>query len=532
MPQDRTSRSLRASPIVRIRGQKTFKYPDPRLGIGDCETLKNVNLTPQGTAQRRYGYEKYNSTQITETSVAVPVTGLLQQKFTNATELQIEVAGTKVYTDDGTTRSPVTGTAEVANSADVRYRFAFIDNYVYATGGTTRPFRVTSTGNAAVLPATIPFATAAGDYCKDFEVHRNILLALHTKENGTVFPTRVRWCDLNTDVFVIDPTVWPDTNRFEVYDEGAPIVGASDNFGRLLVFKEDGVYPCMLEFNSGSIDLRLIENESYRGFAPIARNSILSRPEFTWVVAKDGAYVVLPSSSGTGMDVRKVTEPIQDDWNSDLSQSRLQYAMSWVREKDHQVRTLMSKTGSSSHDTVLVWNWQTNDLWFDEYAATVNYGASFRVSGDEYDFLGSTGGYVYKGNTGDDDDGTAISWEMKTAPYDMRPTDEDMSLQGRNKDVKHARVYFREAGNAGVVDFDVIINEGVKLKRSTQLDMTITTKYNTGLTYNSGLVYPGGPTLSKSFFVNRLLETAAFRFRGTGRANITGVACEWIPLEP
>lgn len=531
MPESRVTRSLVTSPIVRIRGRKSYTYPDRRLFPGDSDVLKNVMINTQGTITRRNGYELFNDDQITELSTAKAIVGLHEQKFTDGTIRKIEVAGTKVYTDDGTTRTDVTGTAEVEDDTNARYRFAFIGNYVFATGGTTRPWRITNTGNAAVLANTIPFAQASGDYCKDFVVHRNILLALNTKENGTLFPTRVRWCDLNTNVFTIDPTVWPDINRFEIYAEGAPIVGGSDNFGRLLIFKEDGLYPCVLNFNLGFIELVLKEAESYKGFQPIARNSILSRPQFTWVVAKDGAYIVAPSGSGTGLGVQLVTGDIQQAWNTELSPSMLQYAVSWVREKDFQVRTLLASAGSSTFDRVLVWNYQSNDLWFEEYAGDINYGTLQRISSEEFDFLGDNDGYVYTGDTGDTDNGAVISWEAKVSPYDMRPGPEDIGQTGKVKDLKHARIYFREAAQAGIVDVTFILNEGGKGSRSTQLDLGPSIQYNEGWQYNSGLVWPGGSTRSKSFFINRLAETVGVKMTGTGRVNVSGTSFEWMPIE-
>jgi len=171
------------SPIFGVGGQQTTFYPfaDPQK----CEALSNIELTERGTADRRYGYGKYNSNQITEAAAAKAITGLLQQKFTNATTRNFVIAGTKIYAADTTTAwasLDVTGTAEVANSSDARIRTAFIDNQVFGTCGTVRPWVVGASGNAAVLASSIPFAQASGDFCKDFVVHRNVLVALNTKE--------------------------------------------------------------------------------------------------------------------------------------------------------------------------------------------------------------------------------------------------------------------------------------------------------------------------------------------------------------
>src|SRR3990167_4964194 len=392
--------SLVTSPIFRVRGKRTAFYPDVKPE--QCETLVNINLTERGTADRRNGYAKYNSNQITETAVAKAVTGLWQQTFTNAATRNVVVAGSKICAADTTTAwasLDVTGTAEVGDSASAMCRFAYIDNQVFGTDGSVRPWQVGQTGNAAILASTIQFAAASGGFCKDFVVHRNVLVALGTKESGTAFPTRVRWCDINRLTFVIDPTSWPDANRSEVYDEGAPIVGGCDAFGRLLVLKEDGLYPCYLDYSvdTGYLEFVISENQVYRGFSPVSRTGILSRPEFLWAVCRDGAYVIIPA--GEGFETKLATGDIQYDWLNNLNQSRLQYAVSYVRERDHQVRTLMSSTTSSSgFDLELVFDWQNGDVWFDEPGAALNYATTFKISSVEYDWKGSADGYVYQAN--------------------------------------------------------------------------------------------------------------------------------------
>lgn len=64
-----------------------------------------------------------------------------------------------------------------------------------------------------------------------------------------------------------------ENNRYELYEDGPAIVGAVDNFGRVLVFKRDGLYAGIIEYDVGFIEFRLLEQQTVRGFSPIAKSS-------------------------------------------------------------------------------------------------------------------------------------------------------------------------------------------------------------------------------------------------------------------
>ena len=131
MPRHEITQKTYTSPIVRVRGRSDYLYPHEKLTVEHCQTLEDINIDEQGAAEQRNGYEKYNSNQVAADAVGL---GLLQQKFTDTTTLQVEVFNNaKIYTDDGTTRSDKTGTAEVDTTATSLVRTAFIDNTIFGT---------------------------------------------------------------------------------------------------------------------------------------------------------------------------------------------------------------------------------------------------------------------------------------------------------------------------------------------------------------------------------------------------------------
>lgn len=515
MPLPQIEPDIFTSPqTYRIRGQSALIYPDPRLTPQHCVLLRNVNIGENSLATTRGGYDEYNTAQITESATGKAVTGLFQFPFKAGTK-QVEMAGTKIYADDGTTRTDLTNTAQT-DGAENRYRAVFMQNKMIATNGTDTP--VTWDGTVGATQIT-DFTGTPFTKCEDLVVHQNVLVALNTTESSVKQTTRARWCDVDGENFTVDVTSWPSSNRYEVYHEGAPIVGGCDFNGILLVFKSDGMYPTQLVADFGRIEMVILKEGVKRGFEPIAKHSILAHPQFAWVVARDGPYII-----GPDLSIRNVIRPhLQSDWDA-LSKERLQYAVSYIRQKDHQVRTLLSSSSTTGHDRILVYDWEEDSAWFDTLTTTPNYAASWIVSNTENDMFGSTDGYVYTGNSGTTDNGENINWEIKMAPNDF-------GLNNITKQIVKVDTIYRPLAGQRSISYEFIIDQNREPSISGTLDIAINLKWNTGLKWNSGLKWPGGLHATITTFVNRNVRTIQPRWYGNARASIVGYSAHLLPLE-
>ena len=349
--------------------------------------------------------------------------------------------------------------------------------------------------------------------CEDLVVHRNLLVALNTTEGGVNQPTRVRWCDVNTEFFTVDVTSWPENNRTEIYHDSAAIVGGCDFNGNLLIFKTDGMYPTQVFVNVGYLELRILETNVKRGFNPIAKNSIISHPLFAFFVARDGAYVV-----GPDLVPKNISLPIQNEWFNDLNQSRLKYAVSYVRQRDKQVRTLLAaSTTGAGFDRVMVWDWDTNDVWIDELPQAMNFGDSWILSDVEYDMLGSLDSYTHKGNDKDQssDNGTNILWLAKTAPNDL-------GLPGKVKNIIKVDTIYRPRPGQQNIAFSLVRDQGRDLPVTATLNIVISQKWNTGLDWNDGVTYPGGTEAVVTTFINRNAKQVQVQYSGDVDIEIIG----------
>jgi hypothetical protein len=238
-------------------------------------------------------------------------------------------------------------------------------------------------------------------------------------------------------------------------------------------------------------------------------------------VAREGLFVIRPDLS-----FELINEDDATEWFG-LNQNRLQYVQTHVRERDHQIRLLCSSsTNSSYHDRVLVWDWDSGDVWLDRPTVKRNYQASLISSNEELDWSAGGDGYLYKGNksTYTDDAGTAIPWQIKMVPNDL-------GLQNKNKKVLNLNIWYRKVSGAQSASYTVRIDEG----RQSSVTGTITVgtgqTWNTGLRWNNGLRWSGRVARRASIEINRVCETVTLELTGTNPLGIDGYTVEYGPLE-
>jgi len=509
------------SSMFRILGRRSrWVYPDPRLTPEHCETLNNVNISEAGIAQARFGTVKYSDTQLAAGEIA---TGLFTATFASGTTHNIVTTADKFYTDDGSTRTDKTGSAFTGTN-EQRFQFGFIKDKVIINNKKDMARYFDGSANTADLTDTrsgfdIPFTKAEG-----FFTHKNLLIFYGTTEGGVYKPTRLRWCDIDRETFEININTWQSTNRYEVYDGGPKIIGAVDAWGYALIFKADGLYPGQIEYSElGFLDFRLHEQGVQRGFSPISTLGILARPEFVVCVAKEGIVVFDKS-----LNFRIVNNDDLKFWLA-LNKGRYGSMQCWVREKDHQVRFLCSSADNSTgHDRILVWDWETDDVWTDIPVKTLNYGASVQVDDEELDWLAGNDGFLYQGNksTYITDDDTGYTWRIKMAPNDL-------GLPNKHKKVLNITTFYRKRVGDQNVTFSAHLDEGrIPRGASGSVVTGVTQSWNTDATWNAaGSVWPGHESRRADFFINRICETIAPEWSSSDPASIYGYQVEYIPLE-
>jgi len=509
LPEPRVFPDLQRSPIFVFKGLRDLlSYPQPELTQEHAVDINNIDLSEQKLARRRSGYVKYNSSQI---SGSPAITGFIQKDIGTHGLRNLYTTTTKIYADDGSTRSDLTGSVTIDAGAEARHRFAYLDSTLIGVNGTNRIW--TWNGNTSSNATVLTTAPTAITTCEDIIVHKNVLLYVAPTISSVKYPTRLYWCDVNTDTFGVDIDRVDTNNRFEVDAGGTDIIGAASAWEKVFIFKQDGVYIGEIVYHVGALEYTPLS--TMKGFSPVSKTSIIVRPEFIFGLATEGAFVITPD-----MQYKVVTRDI--DFHGKFNLSRLQYSVATVREKDHQVRVLMSSTSSSTgHDTVLVWDWETGEIQIEKYTDSLNYIGTFSVSNSEFDFLGSySTGYVYKGNTGKTDDGDAFSYTYETAPNDL-------GTPGIAKVIKTIILYYKNTGSLTTLTCQLKRDQGVRGTKSKSFSMGTDYVYDGGFTYDSGISYPSTVANKVLFPINRTVENLSLVFTGSNSAELVGYQVEY-----
>ena len=509
------------SGIFLIKGQKSrWRYHNPNLRPENCEVLTNVNISEEGVAKSRFGYNKYSAFILPGGEMP---TGLWQGTFADGTTMQVVSTPDKAYSDPGgaVSRTDITGSDFTGGNDDI-FEFVFLKDKLIMNNAVdqVRTWTGSTSSNTTNLTG-MPWSK-----CQGILTHKNLMLAWGTTEtvdgSATYFPTRIRWCDINRRDYVVDITTWRADNRYEIYDGGPKIVAACDNWGIALIFKEDGLYPGEIVYDQlGHFDFQL--GQPRRGFTPLA-NSLVVRPEFVAGVAREGLFVITPDLNFRIVNLDDLGS--KNGWFS-LNQERMQYARLFVREKDHQVRVLVSSSGNTSgHDYIMVWDWETGDIWFDLISNPINYARGITLSSTELDWFGGVNGYLYKANSSDfiTDDGTGYTWRIKMSPNDL-------GLPGKVKHILNIQTIFNKRQEASDVTMRVNIDQGRGATVTDSFNVGAEYSWNTGVSWNTGKQWPGAESRRANTFVNMMCETLAPEWTASSPASIVGYIVEYVPLE-
>ena len=189
LPEPRVFPDLQRSPIFVFKGLRDLlSYPQPELTQEHAVDINNIDLSEQKLARRRSGYVKYNSSQI---SGSPAITGFIQKDIGTHGLKNLYTTTTKIYADDGSTRSDLTGSVTIDAGAEARHRFAYLDSTLIGVNGTNRIW--TWNGNTSSNATVLTTAPTAITTCEDIIVHKNVLLYVAPTVSSVKYPTRLYW---------------------------------------------------------------------------------------------------------------------------------------------------------------------------------------------------------------------------------------------------------------------------------------------------------------------------------------------------
>jgi hypothetical protein len=234
-----------------------------QLANNESPDMLNMEIDPRGGLFTRGAFRDINSTAVSGTWAPRHLTW-----FKGSSQYLMLTTATSVYTSTGTdftilnfgSGTPVvsasTNGSSLAQWGDTMYMTtgqAGVASYKWKVGDTY------ATALTASGPTWQAYASPVGGYMPKAELaiqHTNKMFVAYTKEDGTVYPNRLRWSHEGL------PTDWLAADYIDFNGGGDGITGLAVVAGHLVIFKPQAVY---VLFGYDSTDHQVVELSSSLG---------------------------------------------------------------------------------------------------------------------------------------------------------------------------------------------------------------------------------------------------------------------------
>lgn len=382
-----------------------------------------VNLMVQrNSLVKRSGYSKRYASVLVGTSA--PVQKAYEYLDNSQTRRWVYAIEGKLYRDDATTQTDITGSLTLSNNRDAIYHMVTYDGQIIGTDGVNTPFTIATTSSDAT-------AMAAGQQNQIPSVVRvlavwkeHILAADITDLDGVRYPYRVIW---NSPINISD---WP-IDRVNDLNRGQRVVAMVTHGEYLLIFQEDQTwYVSYQPTGSAQLQSALVFQVLDPSVGAVGAKSVLSTEQGTFFLSRKGPYWI---PKGELQPPIYIGKPIEDLW-ANLNRSRLEYACAGeIPEKNGILFCVPNTAAQTTNNMGIFANYQlwARDVEGDTHPAysvfngpssqefTFNCFGQALISGRSRCLGGGYDGFVYLMDDGYEDDGVAFECSFKTPYYNL-----------------------------------------------------------------------------------------------------------------
>jgi len=436
------------------------------LNVADNESTdcQNIDYDKFGSILKRNGYTTLNSSAFNS---GAAWNSLYWFELSDDTKYLIGTCGNKLAKMDNLdgTWDDITGalTITAGNNNHVSW-ITFLDTAI-GTNNVNAPWQWTGSGNATA--ASVPTGLTKAKFITVFNgyVHYTGVTV-----SGTTHKSRTMWGNQDS-ITTFDSDDFRDLNR----NDGQEITGVRVLGDKQVFFKNRSIW---VEQFTGDSDIPFIFYKTPSHVGCAAPWSIQEVDNGLIFLSDDGYYYF------DGVNSTKISDRITSTLDTVLEKSRFQNSVSCYQKSKNRYWSSQSIAAASTHARVITWD-SANNAWGFYKGHNANCFAIVNTNGQERVYFGDYSGFVYRADTGTNDNPGGVSTAIDAFHYTKWFNFDDLV---NKKGTPHATIYYQIAPATHSFswswDFDQGDQYTLTFSANTSASVYGTAEYGTG-TYAS-----------------------------------------------
>lgn len=413
--QTLTSKSA-SIPFKKNGGGLNSTFGHLNLQNNESSSLLNIDFDRSGSFLKRNGYSRLNTSAFNSGAAWTSL-----HWFESTTDFLIGTCGNKLAKMDSLdgTWDDITGALTITAGQDNQFRWSTFLNTALGTNGVDVPVIWTGSGNGSAMTVPTGLTTA-----KFLTIYNSYTFLANVTVSGTAHPTRIYWSAINS----ISSWNTADFNDVERND-GQDITGLKRLGSKLIIFKDRSIHQAIF---TGDTDVPFVFEQTPSTVGCNAGGSIQEVENGLVFESQDGYYFFDGNNSYKISD--RVTTTLET-----FSKNRNQYTASAYQKSKNRYWSSQTTSGSTAHNQCMIWDSFNNAFSLYE-GHNANCFAIVYTSGEERIYFGDYLGYVYRADTGSNDNPAGTETAIEAYYYTKWFDYDDIVNQKETPEVK---IYFQ-----------------------------------------------------------------------------------------
>jgi len=364
------------------------------LQDNESSKLQNVDFDRSGSVLKRNGYTTLNSSAFNS---GATWTSLHWFELSSGTDYLIGTCGNKLAKMDSLdgTWDDITGSLTITAGNNNHFQWTTFLDTALGTNSVDVPVQWTGSGNGSAM--TVPTGLTKAKY---ITVFNNYVFLANVTVSGTAHPSRVYWSDLKA-------LTWTATNFVDIdRNDGQEITGLKVLGNKLIIPKERSIHGGTF---TGDTDIPFVFEKTPSHVGCAAGYTPQDIDNGLVFFSQDGLYYFDGNNSFKVSD--RVTQTLET-----FAKTRFPNAVTAYQKSKNRYWMSCTNSGDSTHNRCLVWD-SFNNAFSVYKGHNANCYAIVFTSGEERIYFGDYSGYVYRADTGANDNPAGTSTAIDAYYY-------------------------------------------------------------------------------------------------------------------